>query len=124
MATFIGYNTIDQYRDYTLTDFALIKRDLLNAFNIRQGEKPGRPEVGTTIWNLLYEPQTPETKKLIEDEVNRVVSKDPRIFVASTRVFTQENGFLIELEVQTVGNAGVEQLSVIFDQTLETASYV
>ena len=44
MATFVGYNSINQYKRFVLTDLALIKRDLLNYFNIRQGEKVGRPE--------------------------------------------------------------------------------
>ena len=61
MATFIGYNTINQYKNYTLTDFDLIKRDLLNALTIKQGEVVGRPLVGTTIWNLIFDSQTPET---------------------------------------------------------------
>jgi hypothetical protein len=29
MATFIGFNTIDQFKKFTLVDFELIKRDLL-----------------------------------------------------------------------------------------------
>jgi hypothetical protein len=49
MATFIGFNTIDQNKKFTLLDFELIKRDLLNAFNIRQGQLVGRPGYGTVI---------------------------------------------------------------------------
>jgi hypothetical protein len=49
MTTFIGFNTINQNKKFTLTDFALIQRDLLNAFNIRQGELPGRPGYGTVL---------------------------------------------------------------------------
>jgi hypothetical protein len=48
MATFIGYSTINQYKKFTLTDGELVKRDLLNAFNIRQGTLPGRPDYGST----------------------------------------------------------------------------
>ena len=36
--TFIGFNTQGQFKKFTLTGFELIKRDLLNAFNIRQGQ--------------------------------------------------------------------------------------
>jgi len=46
MPTFIGFNTQDQFFKFTLTDFELIKRDLSNAFNIQQGELPGRPGYG------------------------------------------------------------------------------
>jgi phage baseplate assembly protein W len=54
MTTFIGFNTINQNKYFTLTDFELIKRDLLNAFNIRQGELVGRPAYGTTLWDMLF----------------------------------------------------------------------
>jgi len=37
MSTFIGFNTQNQYKKFTLVDTELIKRDLLNAFNITQG---------------------------------------------------------------------------------------
>ena len=50
MPTFIGFNTIGQYKKFTLLDYELIKRDLLNAFNIRQGELVGRPDYGTALW--------------------------------------------------------------------------
>jgi phage baseplate assembly protein W len=124
MATFVGYNTIDQYKNYTLVDFDLIKRDLLNALTIKQGEVVGRPLVGTTIWNLIFDSQTPETAKLVREEIQRVVAQDPRIFLNQTTVFTQENGLLIEVLVQTVGSTTAEQLSLFFDQATRRASYV
>ena len=124
MATFTGYNTINQYKNYTLTDFDLIKRDLLNALTIKQGEVVGRPLVGTTIWNLIFDSQTPETAKLVREEIQRVVAQDPRIFLNQTTVFTQENGLLIEVLVQTVGSTTAEQLSLFFDQATRRASYV
>ena len=54
MAEIIGYSTIDRYKTYTVTDFEIIKQDLSNALNIRQGEVPGRPDVGTTMWSFIY----------------------------------------------------------------------
>ena len=76
MATFIGYSTINKYKDYTVTDFDLIKRDLLNALNIRQGEMPGRPDVGTSMWSLIYEPQSAETsQELSTQKYNECVHK-------------------------------------------------
>jgi hypothetical protein len=57
MTTFVGFNTQNQYKKFTLVDFELIKRDLLNAFNIRQGQLPGRPAYGTILWDYLFENQ-------------------------------------------------------------------
>ena len=124
MATFIGFNTIDQYKKFVLVDFALIKRDLLNFFNIRQGEKVGRPDIGTTMWNLLFEPQTEQTASLVIQEMQRIVGQDPRIYLSDATVYAQENGILVELEIQTVQGQNAERLSVFFDQQSRRASYV
>jgi phage baseplate assembly protein W len=124
MPTFIGFNTINQYKKFVLTDFALIKRDLLNYFNIRQGEKVGRPDVGTTMWNLIFEPQTEQTADLIIQEMQRIVGQDPRIYLSDATAYPQINGILVELEIQTVQGTNAERLSVFFDQQTRSASYV
>ena len=124
MATFIGFNTIDQYKKFVLTDFALIKRDLLNYLNIRQGEKPGRPDVGTTMWNLIFEPQTEKTADLIIQEIQRIVGQDPRIFLSDAVAYPQDNGILVEVEIQTVQGTDAQRLAVFFDQHSRQASLV
>ena len=77
MPTFIGFNTQDQYKKFTLTGFELIKRDLLNAFNIQQGQLPGRPGYGTTIWNFMFENQIQEVQTGLQREIQRVAAGDP-----------------------------------------------
>ena len=123
-AAFIGLNTIDQYKKYTLTDFPLIKRDLLNALNIRQGEMPGRPDVGTTIWNYVFDAQTTDTMSAIENEIQRVIAGDPRLYVNALLVFPQDNGILIEIDCQLATGTDAQVLSVFFDQQAKRASYV
>lgn len=124
MTTFIGFNTIDQFKKFTLTDFELIKRDLLNAFNIRPGQLPGRPAYGTTLWSFVFEPQTEETQTSIQTEVQRVAGGDPRIFISQVQAFPQENGILIQIELTVVPTSTAEQLSIFFDQQQRLASYV
>jgi len=124
MTTFVGFNTQNQYKKFTLVDFELVKRDLLNAFNIRQGQLPGRPGYGTVLWNYLFENQVDAVQQGIINEVQRVAGGDPRIFISNTNVYPQENGMLIELEIQTVGGVDAEILSVFFNQTTRSASYV
>ena len=123
MATFIGYSTIDKYKSYTVTDFDLIKRDLLNALNIRQGEMPGRPDVGTSMWALFYEPQSAETSRAINTEIQRVVAQDPRISISDINVFAQENGIQVELEVQTVAGQESQLLELFFDNEKQRAAF-
>jgi phage baseplate assembly protein W len=123
MATFIGYSTINQYKSYTVTDFDLIKRDLLNALTIRQGEMPGRPNIGTTMFSLIFEPQGEPTNKAIIKEIQRVVAQDPRIQVSDINVYPQENGILIELEVDTVSGQQGELLNIFFNNQTMRAAY-
>ena len=124
MTTFVGFNTINQYKKFTLTDFELIKRDLLNAFNIRQGQLPGRPGYGTVLWDYVFEPQTTQTQNSINTEVQRVAGGDPRIFISDVQSYPQENGILIEIQLTVVPTQNAEILSIFFDQQQRTASYV
>ena len=124
MTTFIGFNTINQYKKFTLTDYDLIKRDLLNAFNIRQGQLPGRPAYGTVIWDFLFEPQTTQPQNGIEAEIQRVAGGDPRIYISDIQTYPQENGILIEIQLTVVPTQNAEILSIFFDQQQRVASYV
>jgi phage baseplate assembly protein W len=124
MTTFLGFNTQDQFKKFTLVDYNLIKRDLLNAFNIRQGQLPGRPGYGTILWDYMFESQYKTTQQSIINEVKRVASGDPRLFVSDIQCYPQENGFLLSLEVQVVPSTDVRRLEVFFDQTQRTANYV
>ena len=124
MTTFVGFNTINQYKKFTLVDFELIKRDLLNAFNIRQGELVGRPGYGTVIWDNVFENQTQETIQNITNEIQRVAGGDPRVFVSSVEVFPQEHGILIQLEISIIPGQTAELLSVFFNEQTRRASYV
>ena len=124
MTTFIGFNTINQNKKFTLTDFALIQRDLLNAFNIRQGELPGRPGYGTVIYEFLFENQLEQLQQDIRAEIQRVCGGDPRIILNDIQVFPQENGMLIQIAITIINTTNAEILSIFFDQQQRNASYV
>lgn len=124
MTTFIGFNTVDQYKKFTLVDFPLIKRDLINALNIQQGSVPGRPAYGTTIWSFVFESQTPETQTGMINEMQRVIGGDPRLVLVSALPFPKDNGILMEIEVQVVGSTDAERLAIFFDQQSRRASFI
>jgi len=124
MPTFIGFNTQDQYKKFTLLDEDLVKRDLLNGLNIRQGQLPGRPQFGTTLWENLFENQSPALVTAIENEIQRVAGYDPRIQISEVQVFPQENGILIQVQLAIVPNTTAQQLSIFFNQQQRRASYV
>jgi phage baseplate assembly protein W len=124
MATFIGFNTQDQFKKFTLVDDALIKRDLLNALNIRQGQLVGRPSYGTALWDNLFENQTNETEAAITREIQRVAGGDPRLQISEVAIFPQENGILIQILLTIVPSTDAERLSIFFDQQTRRASYI
>lgn len=124
MPAFIGFNTQGQYKKFTLTDSALIKRDLLNALNIRQGQIPGRPQVGTILWDNLFDNQSNETEQSIINEIQRVAGGDPRLQISQVEIFPQENGILIQIEIILVPSTEPERLAIFFDQNTRNASYV
>jgi len=124
MTTFVGYSTINQYKKFTLTDGELIKRDLLNAFNIRQGTLPGRPAYGSTLLDSIFENQDNTTESSILAEIQRIAGSDPRVYLSSANYYPQQNGVLIELQVQLVPSQTTELLSIFFNQETRRASYV
>lgn len=124
MTTFIGFNTIDQIKKFTLTGFDLIKQDLLNAFNIRQGELPGRPAYGTVMWTFLFENQVESLVQSIRSEIQRVAGQDPRIAINDIEIYPQENGILVQINIQVVPSQNAERLAIFFDQLQRNATYV
>jgi len=123
MSTFIGFNTQNQFKKFTLVDNELVKRDLLNAFNITQGQLPGRPGYGTIIWSYLFETLDQTTMSRMIKEVQRVAGGDPRINLIDANVYPNENGVLIELELRFAPNTSSELLSVFFDQQQRVATF-
>ena len=122
MATYYGFNTIGQEKKFRLEDYELVKRDVLNSLLIKQGEKPGRPDYGTNVWNIIFEPMTDEIMREIEREIKRTVGQDPRIKIERLSVFPKENGVLIEIDVTVLSTTEVQRLTLFFDQNLNTVS--
>jgi phage baseplate assembly protein W len=124
MTTFVGYNTIGQNKNFTLVGDQLVLRDLLNAFNIRQGEVVGLPGYGTTLWSYIFESQTLDTERAIFNEIQRVCALDPRIFLNSVQLYPQLNGLLIQLQLTIVPSTEATLLNLFLNQDSRTASYV
>lgn len=92
-----GFSTInDSTENFALYDFQLIQQDILNHFNTRQGERLMNPQFGCIIWNLLYEPLTPEVQNLITNNVDAIINYDPRVRASQVVVTAYESGIQIE----------------------------
>jgi phage baseplate assembly protein W len=120
-----GFSTLSNAKKYTLTDFDLVKQDLINYFKIRKGEKLMQPEFGTIIWGLLFEPLTEDVQDAISQDISRIVGYDPRLKVGQIQVLQQTNGFLVQLTLSFVPTNQVDTIQLNFDQAqtgLTTAS--
>ena len=123
MTTYIGYNTIGQVKKFTLTDKELVKRDLLNSIMIREGEMPGRPEVGTNIWSYVFDPNTDDTVRKIKAEIQRLIDADPRIQAEEVNVYAKNHNVLIEMNVRILPDVNLEVINLMFDQNTNTAKF-
>jgi phage baseplate assembly protein W len=117
MSTYRGFSTINRNKRFRLTDFELIKQDLINHFYIRKGEKLQNPDFGTIIWSMLFENLTPDIKSIIQEDVKRIVTTDPRLQVENILVTEYEHGLQIELELSTIAENQTEVMRLSFDRS-------
>ena len=101
VAKFRGFNTVDKIRaPYTLDGRDLVKRDLLNTFYTKKGERVMRPEYGSIIWDLLMNPDDTATEKEIRDDVLRVIDGDPRVDHLNTTIIYMDHTIRLEIDLK------------------------
>jgi len=122
---FKGFSTIPNgdnvtNRNWTLYDLELVKRDLLNHFHTRRGERAMMPTFGCQIWDLLFEPHTEANIELIVEEARRVVESDSRVRVQTLNVTEVSHGLVVSFVLYFEPWGVYENFSVEFDKrTLE-----
>ena len=116
--TYKGFSTQAGSKNFRLTDFNLIKQDILNHFNIRKGEKLMNPDFGTIIWDLLYEPLTESLKHAIEQDIRDVLSSDPRISPLAVQVAEKDYGILLEITMTYSNVNQTDTIKLQFDKEI------
>jgi phage baseplate assembly protein W len=112
-----GFSTLNNSNNTQTYDINLVKQDLINHFYIRKGEKLENPAFGTIIWDMLFEPMTPQTKKLIADDVQAIVNYDPRMQVNSVSITSTDMGIQIAVNLTYLPFNVNEQMTLNFDKT-------
>lgn len=110
-----GFNTIDTVKKFRQTDFELVKRDLLNHFSIKKGEKLMQPNFGSIIWSLLFEPLTPEIQSIMAEDIRRIVEYDPRLQIDEVIVNEFNQGIQIQVEVTYLPENFSDKLTLNFN---------
>jgi phage baseplate assembly protein W len=117
-----GFSTVDETStNVKLYDHELIKQDLLNQFNTRKGERVMNPAFGSIIWDLIYEPLTPEVKQLISMDIDRILASDPRVTPTLVNIVEQDYGFLLELTLSYNGIDVSDNMILSFDKRVGLA---
>ena len=114
-------NPINFGKKYRVVDEALVIQDFINALNIPQGQKVGKPGYGTTLWSFVFEPNTADVQFQLQDEIRRVASQDPRLIVNLVKAYPKENGILIEIELAIAPFNNAQILNVFFDNATNSA---
>jgi len=116
MVTYIGYSTIDSISGAkTLTDADLAKRDLLNHFYTRRGERVGNPTFGSILPELVFEPLDEITEQEAKDDVDKIVNNDPRWNVLETLLSKPtEHSLEIKVRLQYIDTGTAEELLLNF----------
>lgn len=111
-----GFSTYNRRKRFGVSDFELVKQDIYNHFNIRRGEKLMRPEFGTQIWDMLYEPFTSDTNEMIREEIRNICAYDPRVRVESMTVDEYEHGITVRLDLLYVTTNQTANLLLQFER--------
>lgn len=110
-----GFSTVGRDKKYRLTDFDLVKQDIINHFYIRKGEKLMNPGFGTIIWNVLHEPLTDDLKSVIISDIKAIANYDPRVSFDNIVITEYEQGIQIELQLRYVQTNQSNLLSLQFN---------
>jgi phage baseplate assembly protein W len=116
MALYNGFSTYNRSKHFRITDFELVKQDLINHFNIRKGEKLMNPDYGTVIWDTLFDPLDDDTKNVIVQDVKRIIGSDPRVGAQNVIVTQFESGIQIEIDLIYISTNQRNLLSLQFDR--------
>ena len=103
VAKFRGFSTVDRIRaPYTLDGRDLVKRDLLNTFYTKKGERIMRPNYGSIIWDILMNPDDTVTEKEIREDVLRIIDGDPRVDHLKTTIIYMDHTIRLEIDLKYV----------------------
>lgn len=120
--TYKGFSTNNRSKKFRVTDFELVKQDLINHFNIRKGEKLMNPNFGTIIWNTLFEPLTQETRDIIVDDIKKIAAYDPRLSIDNVTITEKDFGIQVELDLSYSSTNQSSTMQLNFDKNSQTIS--
>lgn len=90
----------DGYFDKTYTTIEHTKSNIINVLSTKKGERIGRPQFGTNLEQLLFEPMSEQLETEIRQEINSAVERSlPYVDITSLNVRRDEERKLAAVEI-------------------------
>lgn len=118
-----GFSSTDFRKNYKLFDNELVKRDIVNHFYIRKGEKLENPEFGTLIWDLLFESFTDDVNAAIAKDVEDVLNYETRVAINEVIISSISNGIQIKIQLTYKTTNLVDTLIMNFDRGINSITW-
>lgn len=117
-----GFSTINSEitNQCILVDYDLIKRDILNSFMTRKGERVMRPDWGCLIWDYLMD-QGPTLQDDIYNECVRIVGLEPRVDFINATLTKYEHGVRVDISLQYKNTNIIDTMRIDFETLSNTA---
>lgn len=120
MVTFVGFSTFGKrIGSNVLEDKALAKRDLLNHFYTRRGERLGEPEFGSILPDLIFEQLDQIIIDAADDDVRKIIRQDPRWKLIDYKLESDNQSLTITVQLEYVPDLSEEHLVLEYTATEE-----
>lgn len=119
---FKGWSTSDvtpKNTNINFYDIDIIKKDLINEFMTRKGERVMMPNYGCICWDLIMEPLIDSVISDIEDDAQRIISDEPRVKyndIIVTRI--DDHTLSLDISLTYIPTITPFNLSVNFDNSI------
>jgi phage baseplate assembly protein W len=114
---FVGFSSVDaSIKKTQFADLDLIKRDLVNNFYTRRGERVMNPTFGCIIWDMLFEPMTSDNIQLIITDCASIVAADGRVVLNDINLIEYDAGIQLQMALYYQPLNIVDQFSLNFDR--------
>jgi phage baseplate assembly protein W len=75
-----------------------------------------RPEFGCIIWDLLMDPLIASTKDIIEEDITRIVERDPRVKLVDISILDLDHTIRADVTLNYVETNTPEILYLSYDR--------
>lgn len=113
---FIGFSSPVVGNTETLYDVELVKRDLLNHFNTKKGERVMDTDYGCIAWDLIFDLDNQNNKSILDTDIRRILDGEPRVSLVNLVINSVSGGLEAYIDLKYVYLDSVEQLYVRFDR--------